>query len=131
MMRNDMIPLRRQIQEIAEALARLRVPALPGEYDIHSEIDRILTDAGIEHAHECPLAPRCRIDFVAGRVGIEVKKGRPQPSALRRQAARYLQSDRLDAMIIVSQQAVPMPDTLAGKPVCVLSLNRLWGVALP
>ena len=104
---------------------------MPGEYDLHAEISAALSRAGIDHLHEYKLAPRCRIDFLASRTGIEVKKGRPVPSALKEQLARYLRSDELDSIVVVTQQAVNLPATICGKPVALVSLNRLWGVALP
>ena len=45
--------------------------------------------------------------------------------------AIYLESDALDALLVVAQQAVPLPAAIGGKPVELFSLNRLWGVALP
>ena len=119
------------IQTIVCALSSIRTPAIPGEYDLHAEVSSALAHAGIEHRHEYRLAPRCRIDFCAGRIGIEIKKGRPAPSALKAQLTRYLQSDELDAVVVVVQQAVSLPRTINGKPVELVSLNRLWGVALP
>ena len=120
-----------RIKTIVCAISSIRIPAMPGEYDLHAEISAALNCAGIEHSHEHKLAPRCRIDFLSGRIGIEIKKGRPVPSALKKQLARYLQSDELDAIIVVAQQAVSLPKTIEGKPVEMVSLNRLWGVALP
>ena len=123
--------LKLEIQTIVCALSSIRSPAAPGEYDLHAEVSSALTRADIAHSHEHKLAPRCRIDFLVGRIGIEIKKGRPVPSALREQLARYLRSDELDAVIVVAQQAVTLPKTIVGKPVELVSLNRLWGVALP
>lgn len=120
-----------RIKTIVCAISSIRIPAMPGEYDLHAEISAALNRAGIEHSHEYKLAPRCRIDFLSGRIGIEIKKGRPVPSALKKQLTRYLQSDELDAIIVVAQQAVSLPKTIGGKPVEMVSLNRLWGVALP
>ena len=67
--------LQQDIQAIMAALATVRAPAMPGEYDLHAEVSAALDRAGINHSHEYRLAPRCRIDFLAGRVGIEIKKG--------------------------------------------------------
>ena len=53
------------------------------------------------------------------------------PSALRAQLERYLASDDLAAVVVVTQRAVSLPRTLHGKPVELVPLNRLWGVALP
>lgn len=126
-----MTALQDDIQRITDALSTLRTPATPGEYDLHTAVSGALTQAGIAHQHEFRLAPRCRIDFLAGRIGLEIKKGRPTPSALREQLSRYLKSDVLDAIIVVTQRAVFLPQTIGGKPVRQISLNRLWGVALP
>ena len=117
--------------EIIAALGSIRISAQPEEYAIHALIDRALTDAGIAHTHEYRIAPGRRIDFICGRIGIEVKKGRPPSASLRRQAEKYLSSDAMDALIIVLQKPCYLPDCICGKPVYVVCLNRLWGVALP
>ena len=119
------------MEAIVAALSTVRMPAQPEEYDIHAAVARALAEAGLEYAHEYRLGPRRRIDFRVGRVGIEVKKGRPASAQLREQLRRYLESDALDAMIVVTQRVVRLPQTLSGKPVYLVSLNRLWGVALP
>ena len=123
--------LDQSIARVASALATVRVPAQPEEYDIHSAVARALSDAGLEYEHEYRLGPRRRIDFRVGRVGIEVKKGRPAASRLAEQLRRYLESDDLDAVVVVAQRVTTLPRAIAGKPVCLVSLNRLWGVALP
>lgn len=117
--------------DVITVLESMRVPAQPEEYEIHAMIDRALTDADIPHIHEYRIAPGRRIDFICGRIGIEVKKGRPRSAALRRQAERYLSGDQLDELVVVLQKPCCLPDTILGKPVRVLCLNRLWGVALP
>ena len=119
------------IARIVNALSAVRMPAQPEEYDIHAAVARALTEAGLEYEHEYRLGPRRRIDFRVGRVGIEVKKGRPAASALTQQLRRYLESDDLDGVVVVAQRAVRLPQVLSGKPVTVVSLNRLWGLALP
>ncbi len=123
--------LMQEIEQIKRAIGMLRAPAMPGEYDLHALINEALTHAGIEHAHEYRLAPRCRIDFKAGRIGIEVKKGKPDARTLAAQITRYLASEELSALVVVMQRAVFVPERIGGKPVIVVSLNRLWGVALP
>ena len=119
------------IRRICDALAAVRTPAQPEEYDIHAAIAVALQSAGLEFEHEHKLGPRRRIDFLVDRVGIEVKKGRPASSALAKQLRRYLESDDLDAVIVVTQRVTALPKTIGGKPVYLISLNRLWGVALP
>ena len=74
---------------------------------------------------------RRRIDFLAGTIGIEVKKGRPDRRTLLAQITRYLESGRLSEIVVVMQRAVSLPERVLGRRVTVVSLNRLWGVALP
>lgn len=120
-----------EIQKISAALSTLRMPAMPGEYDIHEQIASALSESGLDFCHEYRLAPRCRIDFRVGRIGVEVKKGRPSSAQLTKQLRRYLESPELDGMVVVMQRVVSLPGHIAGKPVYIVSLNRLWGVALP
>ena len=119
------------IDRIVAALSNVRMPAQPEEYDIHAQVASALGAASLAYEHEYRLGPRCRIDFKVGRVGIEVKKGRPASSDLTRQLRRYLESDELDAVIVVTQRVTRLPETILGKRVELISLNRLWGVALP
>ena len=119
-----------EIQRILDALSAIRVAAQPEEYEIHAAVARALEAAGIPCIHECALMPRCRIDFLCGSVGIEVKKSRPDARRLKQQLERYLASDRLAAIIVVLQRPCSLPATIHNKPVHMLALNRLWGVAL-
>ena len=120
-----------RIRPIIHALTAVRMPAQPEEYDIHAQVASALDAAGLPFEHEYKLGPRCRIDFKAGRVGIEVKKGRPASGELVRQLRRYLASDELEAVVVVTQRVTALPERILGKPVRLVSLNRLWGVALP
>lgn len=117
--------------ELLRALDTLRMNALPEEYDIHAAVCAAFDRSGIPYTHEAKLAPRCRIDFLCGRVGLEVKKGKPPLKTLRAQLTRYAQTGALDAIIVLTEQAVRLPDRIAGIPVYAVSLNRLWGIALP
>lgn len=120
-----------EIARVVDALKAVRMPAQPEEYDIHAQVASALGAASVAYVHEYRLGPRRRIDFLAGRVGIEAKKGRPPARALMKQVKGYLESDALSAVVVVTQRAVALPPRLSGKPVVVVSLNRLWGVALP
>ena len=120
-----------EIQAIMAALNCIRISAQPEECEIHAEISRVLNAAGLAYTHEYRLGPGRRIDFLCGNVGIEVKKGRPVAAHLHAQAKRYAESPVLSALIIVAQRPCRLPERIGGKPVYLLSLNRLWGVALP
>ena len=47
-----------------------------------------------------------------------------------RQLTRYAACEQVQALILVTEKTVPVPRTLCGKPVRLLCLNRLWGIAL-
>lgn len=118
------------IQRILNALSAIRISAQPEEFEIHQQIARALETAAIPYSHEHRLAPGCRIDFLCGSVGIEVKKSRPDAARLRAQLKRYLDGTELTAIIVVLQKPCSLPDRICSKPVCTVALNRLWGVAL-
>jgi len=120
-----------KIDGICAALSALRIPIAPEERELHVLIAAALEEAGIEAAHEAVIAPRCRIDFLAGGVGIEVKRGRQSAARLREQARRYLASPLVEALILVTTDGVSLSEQIGGKSVVIFGLNRLWGVALP
>ncbi|MBQ8954106.1 MAG: hypothetical protein IJ048_08315 [Clostridia bacterium] len=116
---------------LRRALETLRIPLTDSEYQLHELIAAALHDGGFVVQHEAPLAPRCRIDFLVAGVGIEVKRGKPDRRRLLAQCRRYLEQPALEALILVVDTRVALPDALCGKPVIVVGLNRLWGIALP
>ena len=123
--------LTKKLDRIERALQTLRVPLTDSEYRLHDLIAAALTDGGFCVYHEVNIAPRCRVDFLIDGVVIEVKRGRPDKRRLREQCERYLTQERAEALILVLDGAVTLPDVIAGKPVRVVGLNRLWGIALP
>lgn len=114
-----------------DALRAIRIPAVPGEYDLHEMVRSAFCVAGIVFRHEVTIAPRCRIDFLVDGVGIEIKQGKQYASKLRAQASRYLASPMLRSLIVVTTRGAYLPEKIAGKPTYILGLNRLWGIALP
>lgn len=118
------------LTDITQALTRLRAPFCPGEYDLHALVAGVLREADIPFLHEERLAPRCRIDFLAGTVGIEVKKGRPERKQLLHQLERYALSPRIEALVVVVERTADLPGEILHKPCFTLSVNRLWGIAL-
>lgn len=118
------------LSRVVEALSRLRAPFCPGEYDLHDLAAKMLSEAGIPFIHEARLSPRCRIDFLAGTVGIEVKKGRPERKRLLRQLERYALSGQVQSLVVLVERAADLPPAIGGKPCVTLSANRMWGIAL-
>lgn len=113
------------------ALMGIHCPAVCSEMELHEMAARALEGTGLEVRHEVRLAQRCRIDFMAGSIGVEIKKSRPQPAALKRQLARYAACEAVGELIVVAPRGVNLPKEIGGKRVTMLALERLWGISLP
>ncbi len=118
------------LMEIIAAIKNIRVPFLTDEYQLHDMVARELAAIGVSFLHEYKLAPRCRIDFLCGNVGIEIKRGRPPHSQLLAQAERYAIHDEIKYMVIIVERTAMLPKMIGGKRMETVALNRLWGVAL-
>ena len=118
------------MQRTYEALCALRAPLQQGEYDLHRLVMDALTAAGIPWVHEVKLGPRCRIDLMCGGVGIEIKRGKIEIARVKEQLRKYAACPQVEGLILVTEKTVPLPHTMNGKPVRLICLNRLWGIAL-
>ena len=118
------------MERIVEAISTLRAPLQQGEYDLHRLVMDALDAAAIPWEHEVRLAPCCRIDLMCGGVGIEVKRGRVDKGRLLAQLRRYADCEQVQGLILVTEKTVALPRTIYGKPLRLICLNRLWGIAL-
>lgn len=123
--------VRQKINRLTQTLSALRIPFLDSEYQLHECIAAALSSGGFVMQHEAILGPRRRIDFLVEGIGIEVKRGKPQKAALLKQCARYMEAEQVEALILVLDTSISMPDMLNGKPLVTFGLNKLWGIALP
>lgn len=119
------------LQAVMDALMEMRTPFAMYENDIHQWVAARLTDAGLAYIHEAKIGPGCRIDFLVGDVGIEVKKGKPQPARLQEQLMRYAACEGVSSLIVLTTRSARVPKAALNKPVKHIALNSLWGVALP
>ena len=118
------------MEHIIDAISALRAPLQQGEYDLHRLVMDALDAADIPYAHEVKLGPRCRIDLMCGGVGIEVKRGKVDRARLLTQLRKYADCEQVQGLILVTEKTVPVPRAICGKPVWLVCLNRLWGIAL-
>ena len=116
---------------VLEALRAMRPPFVLYEADIHAMVGECLAQNGLPFTHEARLGGGCRIDYLVGDVGVEIKKGKPNATLLCRQLNRYAMCDQVAALVVVTWQSVALPVSLCGKPVRALVLGQLWGVSLP
>ena len=118
------------MERIIEAISALRAPLQQGEYDLHRLVMDALDAAALPWEHEVKLAPRCRIDLMCGGVGIEIKRGKVEKARIIEQLRKYADCPQVQGLILVTEKTVPVPHTINGKPVRLICLNRLWGIAL-
>ena len=123
--------MQQQLERIISAIKSIRAPFSVHEFDLHAQVSEALAIAQIPFSHEVQVAPRCRIDFLADGVGIEIKRSKPRNEDLINQATRYLSSPRVNALVILSEREASLPPSLLGKPCLCFSFNKLWGPALP
>ena len=64
-------------------------------------------------------------------VGVEIKKKRPQRAPLIAQLTRYASCPQVERLVVLAPRGVDLPKSIGGKPVTMMSLERLWGIMLP
>lgn len=116
---------------IVRAMQTIRCGAACTEEELHALVAKALAHEGLEAQHEARLGPRCRIDFMCGGVGIEIKKSRPDRAKLIAQLTRYAQCDQVEALVVVAPRGVNLPGRISGKRISQIALERLWGISLP
>ena len=123
--------MEQSLERVTAALRTLRVGAADSEERLHEQAAEAFARAGLEAVHEVRLAPRCRIDFMVGDIGVEIKKKRPQRAALTAQLTRYANCPQVAQLIVLAPRGIDLPKTIGGKPVTMMSLEKLWGIMLP
>jgi len=134
----DLTPDLLTADTVLAVLRTLRIANVREEWLLQCTIAAALDAAHIPYCREVILGSRARIDFVvADRIGIEVKKGKPNGPAVQRQLARYAAFGSLDAIILVversvfgiaSEHALVSVDGRAVRG-SYLGLSKLWGLA--
>lgn len=100
------------------------------EFALHDAVCASLTAHHIRFEKEYAFAAGCRADAWVDGIVIEVKKQRPSRATLMDQLTRYAEQDAVRGIVVVLERSIVLPGTIEGKPVHVLSLNSLWGIAL-
>ncbi len=92
------------------------------EYELQDQIARVLAEESYAFTREVRLSTTDRIDFMVGRIGIEVKvagNSRRHIAQLR----RYARHPQVHGLLLVTARRAPnVPSRMNGKPVNVLSL---------
>lgn len=110
--------------DVLRLLSGVRLP-LDSEKALQAAIEGHLTASGVEFEREVTLAPGDIVDFMVGRIAVEVKiKGARR--AIFRQCERYAAHDSVEAILLVTNVAMGFPPEIGGKPTAVLHLGRAW-----
>ena len=91
---------------------------LGDESRVQAAIEALLKRQGIEHQREFVLSPKDRIDFLVGRVGLEVKVAGGR-GAVVRQLERYAKHDCIESLVLVTTKSTlaRVPMEMNGKAV--------------
>lgn len=95
------------------------------EASVQEAIGHLLAGHQIEVQREAVLGDAGRIDFLVGRVGIEVKVGGSRIAAVS-QVQRYALRDEVDEIILAATKAVvvwDLPKEIGGKPLHAIHLR--------
>lgn len=107
---------------IATLCQRLRFQGTK-ECELQDALETLIRSSFSEVTREAKLGETDRVDFLVGNVAVEVKvDGRTMQVA--RQLRRYMESDRIQALVLVTTRAKhkALPQTLGGKPLVVVWL---------
>lgn len=119
------------LDRVLNAINTVRI-SRPGQHEssIHDATCAALETHGIDYRREFTFGPRCRADIWVDGIVIEIKKQRPARAALIDQVGRYADKPTARAIVVVMERSIILPSMMSGKPITVISLNALWGIAL-
>jgi hypothetical protein len=112
---------------VSAALMRTRF-RFTNEQELQQGIATVLEQDPLIFEREVRLAPKDRIDFLVGGLGIEVKVDGTL-SALTRQVYRYAQHEQIGALLVVSslhRLARDLPPSINGKTISVHVVSRAF-----
>lgn len=109
--------------DVLEILRRYRF-RFTDEVSLHRSLAQAFRQSGLSFEREVRLSQYDRIDFMLGRVGVEVKV-QGGWRAVRAQLLRYAESERVDELVLVTVKTVHrlVPREMNEKPVFVHQLT--------
>jgi hypothetical protein len=113
------------INKITSLLSSYAFP-VNNEKVLQREIARVFEDNDINYRREVDLRHSGGggiVDFVVDRIAIEVKIKGAVSAQVYRQCRGYCQSTEVDALLLVTNAVVRLPDEIDGKLCYVLSLG--------
>jgi hypothetical protein len=120
------------LDDIVKILNSIRVDPVRRESCIVDIAVKALQEKGIKVDREVVVAKGSRVDLLTeDGVAIEMKKGKPNTKSVAKQLQRYAGSDKIEAIILVSERGLISHLTEAnGKPVRYVALSHNWGLTI-
>lgn len=100
--------------------------SLNKESELKDEMERMMCYHRIPFAREKSLDKKNRPDFILDEYAVEVKIRGESATAIYRQCARYAAFPEVKGIILVTNKAQGLPDTICGKPAYYVSLGKSW-----
>jgi len=113
-----------KIEDILTAIKSRRLP-ITTEKELQLEIEKLLTDKGIEHEREYRLDKSNILDFFIDGIAVEVKI-KSSAKKIYRQCERYCQFDKVNSLILLTSKTMGFPKEINNKPCYLHSLGMQW-----
>ena len=114
-----------EADKITRLAGTLRL-SLADEKQLQAQLGQALAASGIDHTPEYRLGETDRVDFfLPSGLGIECKL-RGGKSSIYRQLRRYAGSPKIKALLLITNTAMGLPESISGKPVYYCSLGSAW-----
>lgn len=99
--------------------------SLSSEKILQEEICSVLESNSISFEREVKLSSDSFIDFLLSDIGVEVKiKG--TAAGIYRQLTKYCASEKINAVILLTNRSMGVPTQINNKPVYVVHLGEKW-----
>lgn len=95
------------------------------EAEMQEDLEAWLFKSGLSFKREARLSEKDRVDFLVDRIAVECKVKGPAKGVFR-QVERYMRSDLVDGVILVTSFHMGLPDNIEGKPCIVLKAGLAW-----
>lgn len=99
---------------------------LSNEKRSQSDLERLLTNLGIEFEREVRLTSTDIVDFMVGGIAIELKLHGSRKKHIYGQLNRYAKYDRVKTLVLASNMSMGLPSQLNGKDVYFVKLGEAW-----
>ncbi len=100
---------------------------LTSEADMQADIETVLKMNAAKFEREVRLSPEDRIDFMIGSIGLECKtRTAKSKMEIYRQLERYAKHDAVTHLILATNRAMGLPETIGGKPAYYVALGQSW-----